>query len=175
MKKASIIGIFVLGILIGSGATYTSLTWTSKVSGGQPQLEGSIVLSEKYPDGSLRETAVRVPYDVTGTYPVAVLRLSPDKTKITYSVWENARTVLYVADADGSNARKIAEQSVPEGSGGLNVESVSWNDDGTEISYSEVGMRCPKKSCTKPADFVSEQTNYSVNVMTSDKRVMLRL
>jgi Tol biopolymer transport system component len=92
---------------------------------------------------------------------------------VNNTTWENAHVVIYVANVDGSGARKITEQVVPEGSGGLNVSTIRWSDDGKLITYMETGpAHCVDKRCSIPEDFASDLVTYSVDVATGKKTLV---
>jgi len=161
------IPVAVVSLFIGYGASYFI-----KPSLPVPQerknreLIGQVVLAQQETDGTVKETGLRVPYEFGASAPWVVV--SPDKTKVVYASWENVHYVLYVADIDGSKVRKIAEQEVPEGSGGLNVQSIQWSQDGTRITYEESGATC-KEGCDHPVQVLM---HYSVDVSTGKKTLL---
>jgi hypothetical protein len=173
MKKIIFAGVFILGIAVGYIIFGLFPKFIEKTPVGTPQLSGRIVLFNQYDDGSLRETGVSVPYDITGTYPgTSLMQLSPDKTKVVYTAWENAHVVIYVAGVNGIGTKKIAEQKVPEGSGGLDVNSIKWSEDGTHITYVEDGLKCMKKNCVGSSDFTDVRTTYSVDVNNGNQSIV---
>jgi hypothetical protein len=174
MKKTIFAGALLIGLTAGYYVSMFFPFHIEKKPVGTPELDGQIVLVNKYPDGSTREIGARSPYDVTGTFVGAfAMRSSPDRTKVAYTTWENAHVVIYVANVDGSGARKIAEQVLPEGSGGLNVSTIRWSDDGEHITYMESGIKCAKAVCINPEDFSGVvQMTYSVDVATGKKTLV---
>jgi len=170
MKKMILAVLFVACLSVGFVAGRYAPAFFKRAPTGTAQLVGRIVLSKEYSDGSRRETDINIPYDVTGTYPgTSIAMLSHDKSKVLYTVWENASIVMYVSNVDGTGVRKIAEQNVAEGSGGLDTSSIRWSDDDANITYTETGLACQKKNCLNPDDFTSVQTSYRVDVNTGHK------
>jgi hypothetical protein len=169
----SVISLIV--ILIGVFIIYfVTVSKRVDVPTGGSQLVGHIVLSKEYVNGSLADAGVSIPYDVTGTYPnTSLILLSPDKSKVVYTVWENAHIVIYVAKTDGTGKKKIAEQKVPEGSGILDVNSIRWSEDGMYITYAEDGSRCLKANCINPEDFSLVRTVQSIYVSTGEQSVVI--
>jgi hypothetical protein len=159
-----------LGLIAGYGIAKIPLEHPVPKPSGEGNLVGQIVLARTWSNGTNEETGLRVPYDVTGSYPGASVLLSPKKTKVVYTTWEMAKINLYVADIDGGNAKKIAQQEIPEGSGGLNVSSIHWTDD-THIAYIEGGSTC-KEGCTASNPPKNEIFTYSVDVLTGEKTLV---
>lgn len=117
-----------------------------------------------------RETGLSVPFDVTGTYRnVNSILISPAGDEVLYTLWENARVEIFVSNTDGTHARKIAEQEAAEGSGELDLSSLSWSEDGAKISYIESGMVCGARICDMPNDFFLQRTLYTVDLTTGQK------
>jgi hypothetical protein len=170
MKKIIFATLFIAGLLVGYITARLTPDFLKKTPTGIPQLVGHIVLSKEYSNGSLRDTGVSIPYDITGTYPeTSIILLSHDKSKVLSTVWENAHIVIYVSNVDGSGVKKIAEQNVAEGSGGLDTSSIRWSDDDTYITYVESGFVCNKPTCVNPDDFSTGQTAYRVDVNSGNK------
>jgi hypothetical protein len=169
MNKHIVLG-FIAGLIV-SLIVYVIAPFvysTSSTKGGE-ELGGQIVLTRINQKGVSKETGLRIPYDITGTYPgVSAVVLSLDKERVVYTTWENARIMIHVSDIQGANSKVIAEQEVPEGSGGLDVGTIKWSDDGKTITYTESGMTC-KGTCTQPSEEVSVRTWYSVDVQTGKK------
>jgi len=172
MKRFYFVTIFVIGLVVGYAIANFVPNLFKKNSTGLPQLTGRIVLYNQYPDGTKREAGVDVPYDISGIYPgTSSMWLSPDKSKVVYTDWEDARVVVYVANVDGAGVKKIAEQSAPEGSGELIVSSIRWSDE-SHISYIENGLKCEKESCINPSDFSEAKTTYSIDVNTGEHSII---
>jgi hypothetical protein len=173
MKKIILAAILILGLLGGYAVARLTPDFFKKAPTGVTQLVGRLGLFKEYPDGFLRDAGVSVPYDITGTHPdTSLILLSPDKTKVVYTVWENAHIVIYVAGVDGTGVKKIAEQDVPEGSGALDVNSIRWSDEGSRITYNEDGLKCMKKSCLEPNDFTDVTVSHSVDINTGNQSVV---
>jgi len=166
--------IILVSILIAAFTIYfVAESKRTNLPTGDSQFVGRIVMSKEYTDGALQESGISIPYDITGAYPnTSLILLSPDKSKVAYTVWENAHIVIYEAKTDGSTKKKIAEQKVPEGSGGLDVNSIRWSNDGLHITYAEDGSRCLKASCINPEDFSIVRTVQSVDATTGEQSVV---
>jgi len=159
-KKVAMPLLFIAGLVVGGGIGLLisqKNTQTNVTGGGH--IEGRV---------TVQGTSFAVPYDITGTYPATVVRQSPDKKRLLYSRWNNARIALYVSDLNGDDAKKVAEQEVAEGSGELDMGSIQWSDNET-IAYVETGLRCADASCASPDDFVSVRTMYTVDIQTGKK------
>lgn|GEM_PF-3579985 len=173
MKKIIFAALFAACLLVGFVAGRYAPDFFKSTPTGTAQLVGRIDLSKEYSDGSLRDAGVSIPYDITGTYPgTSIILLSHDKTKVLYTVWENAHIVIYVSNIDGTGVKKIAEQNVAEGSGSLATSSLRWSDDDAYITYVESGSVCNKPPCVNPEDFVMGQTTYRVDVNTGNKTIV---
>jgi hypothetical protein len=152
----------ILGLLLALGACLAwQLLEPRPVTTAAEDLEAAIVL----------ESGLRVPYDATGTYRGSIIRLSPNRQHALYTTWENVHTIIYIANPDGSEVRKLAEQQVPEGSGGLNVDSIMWSDDSQYFTYDEIGLQC-LTTCDSPGDLTAVTTTYEVDIASGERTVI---
>jgi hypothetical protein len=173
MKVLKFVSLFLIGLAVGYFLPrFFDSSRTFKAT-GKSQIVGRIILLDKYDNGLTRETGFDIPYDISGIYPgTSFVWISPDKNKVVYSVWENAHISLYVSALDGSKARKIADQEVPEGSGSLIVNSIRWSTDSSKIIYSEDGQKCVKLVCVNPEDFSDIRITYSVDISSGNKSIV---
>lgn len=118
----------------------------------------SVVLYRLGSDGVETKTGLSVTKDWPSSYVVTVnVVVSPDQQHAVYEKWVGVEMVLYVANIDGSSAKKIADQEVVEGSGELDTSSIAWVDNST-VRYIETGAGGSK--------------TYEVNTSTLQKRTV---
>lgn len=105
-----------------------------------------------------------------------VIRVSQNQKYLAYTKWEDAHYVIYVADMPNlSNVRMVAEQTVGEGSGGLDIASLGWIDDST-LEYREEIIACGETGSptlqNPTTDCDGSIINvYRVNIDTSEKEL----
>ena len=125
-----------------------------------------------FTDGSREKTGLAVSYDWDPNYKVNVnIVVSPDQKKAVYNKWAGVAMYIYISEIDGRNVRELAVQEIPEGSGGLNAQSITWSPDSQYITYEETGVACPG-NCESPEDFAPQIIIYRVNVVTGNKLIV---
>lgn len=157
----------------------TLIPTTSKptITGFETRKEGNqIVLYKLMSDGTSVKTGLQVPLSNCGQnadgstfYCPENIVVSPDNTKAVYSTWKNVYYEIFVSNPDGTQSKKIAQQEVPEGSGGLNVQTLKWSSDGKFVTYQESGLRNFGTLPSGDPDFRSVLITYQVNIAAGAK------
>ncbi len=139
MKKYS----FVLGsglflILLGVGCSATTIEEPPNITGYE--LSSSLIAI--YEDGSKIPTGLVATSEGWPSFNIPPeIRLSPNKKYVAYAVWnlEPLGVQIHVSNLDGTDDRVVASQTVPEGQGELDTNSLFWIDD-LNIQYTEAGV-----------------------------------
>lgn len=75
--------------------------------------------------------------DFSPVTPAVFSARSPDGSRLAYSRVEGMGTILYVANADGSDPRKLVDAT----SANATIERLQWTPDGQEIIYTYHGFQ----------------------------------
>jgi hypothetical protein len=155
-------------------ASFKFTSESTSVSKFEARKENGKMVLYQLKNGTWTKTGLLVTLVKAGTYEVPVnIVVSADGTKVAYNVWKGVFMEIYVADINGSNAKKIAQQKVSEGQGELNQESLSWSADGKFGTFTESQPSCPVNMQSLD-DCVRVLVTYQANVVTGSKTEILR-